>query len=399
MELVLDTIERYRRLYGSEPSVVATAPGRVNLIGEHTDYNDGFVLPVSIDRTIAIAAGPRSDNMLYLHTADLQASVSVSLADLRFEADALWTNYPKGVAHTLQTQGYRLRGANFCIRGNIPIGAGLSSSAALEVASALVFRDLNDIPLSNLRLIQVACQSEHEFVSVHCGIMDQFVSVMGRKDHALFLDCRSLDFSYVPIPAGVRLVICDTGVRRELALSAYNQRRAECEEAVREIEKQIPGVRSLREIGLEKFRTLEKSLSPVSRKRALHVISENDRVTKSVEAMQSNDLSALGTLMIQSHISLCDNYEVSSRELNAFVDIATAADGVYGARMTGAGFGGSVICLVDEKKVDGLVHRIRQEYPRIAGRSLTVYLTFPGDGAAIIHPAQSLTPVPVAQTS
>jgi len=397
MEIIADTIERYRRLFGTEPTIVATAPGRVNLVGEHTDYNDGFVLPVSIDRCIVIAAGPRSDDMLSLHTADLQASVSVPMSHLGGQADALWTNYPKGVAATLQSQGYRLRGANLCIRGNIPIAAGLSSSAALEVASALVFRELNNISLPAFRLIQIACAAERQFVGVHCGIMDQFVSVMGKKDHALFLDCRSLDFSYIPFPAGVRLVICDTGVRRELARSAYNQRRAECENAVREIAATLPDVHSLRDVTMERFHAIEESLTPVSRKRALHVISENARVIRSVAAMQAKDLSALGTLMIQSHISLCDNYQVSSRELDAFVDIATATDGVYGARMTGAGFGGSVICLVDETRLDGLVDRIRLEYPKIAGRSLTVYLAFPGDGAALLRPAQPMTPMLIAQ--
>jgi galactokinase len=388
MELINDTTQRYRKIYGADPEIVVIAPGRVNLIGEHTDYNNGYVLPVAIDRQIIIAAGRRNDDALHLHTADLQSSVIIPLSNVVFDHSQLWTNYPAGVAHLFQVAGYPIGGANFCVRGNIPIAAGLSSSAAIEIASALAFRHLYNIKISILDLIKLAQRAEVEFVGVLCGIMDQFVSVMGKKHHALFLDCMTLEYQHIPCPQSIRLIICDTGMRRELVRSAYNQRKAECEEAVRQLSKQRPNVKSLRDLSIDEFQDIGKSLPSTLQKRSFHVITENERVLKCVRAMNENDLAELGKCMIESHMSLRDNYEVSCKELDAFVDIAMESEGVYGARMTGAGFGGSAICIVDEADIDSLVERLRVEYPKHAGRSLTIYLASTDDGAAIIRPGE-----------
>ena len=393
MELISDTIQRFRQLYREDPEIIVTAPGRVNLLGEHTDYNNGFVLPVAIDRNIIIAASRRSDEMLCMHTVDFQDSVRVLLTKNTFDDRQLWSNYPKGVAHVFWSNGFRTSGANFCIRGNIPTAAGLSSSAAIEIASAIAFRFLNELDLSVVDLIKFSQKAEIEFVGVHCGIMDQFVSVMGKKDHALFLDCMTLEHQHIPFPHNAQLIICDTGVKRELARSEYNQRKAECDEAARQLSLLKPDVKSLRDVSTEEFQEFEKSLTPLSRKRARHVLSENQRVLKSVDAMRRNDLREFGKYMVESHVSLRNDYEVSCKELDVFVDIATESDGVYGARMTGGGFGGCAICIVADDKIDELVDHLRTEYPRHAGKSLTIYLSSPNDGATVIFPKQSLTPV------
>lgn len=384
MELLEDTVGRFRKMFGSEPTVVAAAPGRVNLIGEHTDYNEGFVLPLAIDRHIIIAAGPRPDRLLRLHSVDLQQSITASLDALQPDPGARWSHYPIGVAAVLRERGLPPAGANFCIRGNIPMASGLSSSAALEVASALVFRRLNGFDLSLQGLAGIARAAETDFVGVQCGIMDQFISLMGRKDHALFLDCRDLTYAHVPFPPGARLVVCDSGVRRELANSAYNLREAECEDAVRAIARRSPGVASLRDISPEQLLRSAGLLSPVSRRRAEHVVTENERVLKSVEAMKRNDLPLLGRLMTESHVSLRDRYEVSCSELDALVEIANSTPGVFGARMTGAGFGGSAVCLVAADRLDPLIDHLRAEYPKRVGRSLTITIAAPSDGASLV---------------
>jgi galactokinase len=398
--LVDDTMRRFGQIFGSEPEVVATAPGRVNLIGEHTDYNGGFVLPMAIDRRIIVAAGRRDDRALHLHTVDLQTSVTADLDALTYRSDALWANFPLGVASILRGGGGSvLGGANILIRGDIPIGAGLSSSAALEVASAIALAELNGVTLSPLDLAKLACEAERKFVRVQCGIMDQFIAVMGKRDHVLFLDCSSYQYEHFPFVRGAQLVICDTGVRRELALTDYNRREAECDEAVRQLGRLGSTARSLREVSSDELGRLQKQLTPTARKRAQHVVSENQRVLQMIAAMEENDLESAGRLMTASHRSLQRDYEVSCHELDTFVDIATQSPGVYGARMTGAGFGGSAICLVAREEVDPLMERLRAEYPRRAGKSLTIYLMASDDGASVMLPRLSRTPVLFAERS
>jgi galactokinase len=397
MDLIKSTIDYYRETFGAAPEVVAQTPGRVNIIGEHTDYNEGYVLPIAIDRSMVVAAGKRSDDLLSLMTVDMQASVQVPLSHLEYDPKNRWSNYVTGVAKILIDRGYRLTGANICIRGTIPIGSGLSSSAALEVASAIALATLNNLPLTMSEIIHIAHSAESMFVGVQCGIMDQFTVVRAQQNHALFLDCQSMEYTQVPYPKNVQLIVCDTGIRRELTQSGYNGRHHECKEAVSIIANEYPGIRSLRGISWSQFQKIDGKFPANLRKRTRHVISENQRVLQSVKAMQANDLASLGELMTESHISLRDDYEVSCPELDAFVDIAISLDGVYGARMTGAGFGGSAICLAAENKIDLLVDLLRSEYPRRAGRSLMVYLASPSNGAFVIKPKESMTPVSLAQ--
>jgi galactokinase len=352
-----------------------------------------------MDRAMFVAAGPRSDRLLSLHSVDLQSSVTVALDSLTLDQQLGWSNYPKGVAARLQSRGKLLGGANLCIRGNVPMASGLSSSAALEVACAAAFQELNGLTLAPMDLVKIACEAETRFVGVQCGIMDQCISMFGRAGHALFLDCRDLVLRHVPFPSGVGIVICDTNIKRELARSAYNRREAECEESLRQIAAVLPGKRTLRDVSLEEFQTVRAGLTPIARRRAGHVISENQRVLDCVAAMERADLATMGALMTASHASLRDDFEVSSRELNAFVDIACASPGVYGARMTGAGFGGCAVCIVDRGKIDELIERLRNEYPRQAGRSFTIYLTEPHDGARAVFPARSMTPESLATRS
>ncbi len=383
MSTMMAAAESYRAIFGSAPAIIARAPGRINLIGEHTDYNQGLVLPMAIDRAIMLAAGPREDGLLAIHSMDLDQTVDVPLSRISRNPGLHWSDYPKGVAAILQREGYRIRGANFCIGTSLPMASGLSSSAALEVASICAFRFLNDLPLTDMQLIILARAAEVEFVGVRCGIMDQFVSIAGRKDHALFLDCRDLTHSHVPWPAGARIVICPTGVRRELGGSVYNDRRDECAEAVRQSAELFPSLTSLRDLSAEEFQRVAGRLSPVLRKRAGHVVSENERVVQFVAAMGEADLQTMGALMTASHASLRDDFEVSCPELNAVVDIAAGQDGVYGARMTGAGFGGSAICLVAEESAAPLLKILRAEYPLRTRLAMDAEIAHPSDGASV----------------
>jgi len=247
-------------------------------------------------------------------------------------------------------------------------------------------------------VIHYARAAETEFVGLQCGIMDQCISVMAQKDHALFLDCKTVEFQQVPFPSGNRIVICDTGVRRELTRTAYNRREAECEEAVRQIKKTFPDVASLRDVSYAEFQSIEGSLPAITARRARHVITENDRVIACVKAMHDNNLEKIGRLMTESHMSLRDDFDVSCHELDAFVDIAVGVQGVYGARMTGAGFGGCAICLVSEAQIDNLVEKIRMEYPKQGGRSFTIYLTTPANGTVLYPPEQLQTSISVTHT-
>lgn len=368
-ELEHDVAEVFASRFGSPPACIASAPGRVNLIGEHTDYNDGFVLPAAINRTTAIAASPRPDHSLLLHAENLGATMLLDLKDLHPRRTGSWSNYPAGVAHFLLESGISLRGATMVIKGDIPRGSGLSSSAALEVASALAFLTLNDVTMPPLEVIRLCQKAENEFVGVQCGIMDQFISTLGKSDHALLIDCRSLEYVHVPFPPGVRLIVCDTGVRRSLATSEYNRRREECAAGVRELASRIPGIRNLRDVTPGHLMEFGDLLDEIVLKRCRHVVTENDRVGRAVEALRAGDLVRFGGLMFASHASLRDDYQVSCRELDAVVEICSAAEGVLGARMTGAGFGGCAICLVGEQSADAVIQRLQRDYPQRTGKT------------------------------
>ncbi len=384
METLLEiTIQEYCQAFGTEPDLVVSAPGRVNLIGEHTDYNDGFVLPVAINKRIYAAAGKRGDANISVRAADYDATVHTTLEGLKSRERELWGNYPKGVLFVLARAGHNLGGINLCLKGDVPQSAGLSSSAALEVATAFAAKELFHLKVDPLSLAKLCQQAENEFVGVNCGIMDQFTAVHGKKGYALQLDCRSLEFQFVEFPAGLSLVVCDTGVKRQLASSEYNKRREECQRGVKELSFVVPGICALRDVKFSDFLEHENLLNETVRKRCRHVIDENRRVLEAAADLKRNDLSDFGKLMYQSHLSLKNNYEVSCDELDAVVDIAAATEGVIGARMTGAGFGGSAVCLVAQESVEKLKSNLQERYPRLTGLQPGVYVCEIDDGVKI----------------
>jgi len=382
-DLLSATVEAFEAKFSAPPTFVSSAPGRVNLIGEHTDYNNGYVFPVAINRKTIIAASPRNDKKLCIHAHNFDSTVEEPLDKLKPTKTKSWSNYSKGVAVVLLEAGIRLTGANLLINSDIPNGAGLSSSAALEMATAFALLALNDSAMPQLEVIHSCHNAEFEFVGVHCGIMDQFVSCMGKKDHALFLDCESLKYEHVQIPSGCKLVVCDTGIKRHLAASEYNIRRQQCAEGAHQLSFVLPSVKTLRDVSVRQFEQHKGKLGDVIRKRCQHVIHENERVLQSVVALKKNDLLDFGKLMYQSHMSLKTDYEVSCAELDAVVDICAEVDGVYGARMTGAGFGGSAICLVESGQADAVVNRLLHEYPEKTGRKPTIQVCTIEDGARV----------------
>lgn len=383
---------RFTEIFGRPPAFLARAPGRVNLIGEHTDYNDGFVLPMAINRDLVIVGAPRNDRVVRLHSANFDDATAFTLDHIeRMEAHA-WSNYARGVADVLQQAGFGLCGFDGLMYGDVPIGSGLSSSAATEMATVMAFTaaeataaapsrsaaaDQSLTALDAVQAARLAQRAENEFVGVNCGIMDQFISALGAVGHALFIDCRSLAYAPVPMPDGVTVLVVDTSAPRSLAASAYNERRAQCEAVARAF-----GAPALRDVSIEAFERRRGELSAVLARRASHVIYENQRVLDAVAAMRANDVATLGALMNQSHDSLRDWYEVSSAELDAVVDIARALPGVYGARMTGAGFGGCAIALVADDRVGALTDALAREYPRRTGREPKIYACVASAGAS-----------------
>jgi galactokinase len=377
---IAELIARFEQAFGRRPAFLARAPGRVNLIGEHTDYNDGFVLPMAIDRNATIVGAPRDDRAVRLHSVNFGAEALFSLDRIERATAGTWSNYVRGVADVLQQAGFTLSGFDGIIHGDVPIGSGLSSSAAIEMASIMAFAaagagELSTV-LDGVQAARLAQRAENEFVGVNCGIMDQFISSLGKAGHALFIDCRSLDYALVPMPRGVTVLVVDTDAPRSLATSAYNERRAQCEYAA-----QAFGVTTLRDVSAETFERRQGELPHLIAQRAAHVICENQRVLEAVAALRAGDVASFGRLMNHSHDSLRDLYQVSSKELDAVVDIARGVPGVHGARMTGAGFGGCAIALVDDAWVHELTHAIERDYPRRTGRRPKVYPCVASDGA------------------
>jgi galactokinase len=341
----------FQARFGGQPRIYR-APGRVNLIGEHTDYNDGFVMPAAIEFSMWSASAPRGDRKLIVHSENYSETCEFNLDDPEPRRRGHWSDYVLGVAVSLERSGIALPGANLLLRSDVPIGAGLSSSAALEVAVALA---LTPEPVHPTTLAKLCQRAENEFVGVQCGIMDQFVACHAKSGNALLLDCRSLEYSFAPIPPGVKLVIANSMVRHSLAGGEYNRRRAECAEAAAYLGK------SLRDVTMPE---LERAALPETiLRRARHVITENVRVTRAQAALDRGDLTEFGQLMYQSHRSLRDNYQVSCAELDTLVEIARGLPGVYGSRMTGGGFGGCTISLVAEEHVDTVRAAIVAGYP------------------------------------
>ncbi|HEY1658454.1 MAG TPA: galactokinase [Candidatus Sulfotelmatobacter sp.] len=372
--------QKFSEIYGAEPKIFS-APGRVNLIGEHTDYNDGFVLPCAIGLNARVAISPRPDYKLVLHSQQFPRQFEFDLARLPGKKVGDWCDYILGVAVALWQTGYRLHGANILVQSDIPIGAGLSSSAAIEVAGALALLSLNGIDLSLTEIAQLCQRAENEFIGARVGIMDQLVSCHGKSGHALFLDCRSLQFELLPIPEDVRMVICNTMVKHEHAGGEYNRRREECEQGVRILSMDFPGIRALRDISIEQLRQHTQDLPEKILNRCRHVIEENDRVLAAAERLRAADLRGFGKLMRESHASLRDLYEVSCRELDLMVEAAEGLPGFYGGRMTGGGFGGSTVNLVDSGAAGAFADQISDRYRRATGIDPHVHICSAADGA------------------
>lgn len=363
--------------FHASPDLIARAPGRVNLIGEHTDYNDGFVLPMAVDRAIWMAVRPRVDLKVHLWSLDFDQSIEFPL--ISFERAATSPGeYVKGVAWSLQEAGYPLIGFEGVVLGDVPIGAGLSSSAALEVVTAKVFAALSGITLDSVTIARLAQRAENEWLGLRSGVMDQMISAAGVADHALLIDCRTLKTSANPLPSDTSIVIMDTGIRRELVDSAYNERRQECEAAAKYL-----GVSSLRDFDLKSFNTRIEGMDEILVKRARHVLTENKRTLQAAQAMQGDDPELLGKLMRESHLSMRDDFQISCAELDIMVEIANARPECFGARMTGGGFGGCAVALVTKSGTVAFVDQVAAEYKKMTGIRPPIYVSEAVQGASV----------------
>jgi len=374
--------ERFREKFHAPPQVFI-APGRVNIIGEHTDYNDGFVLPCAIEFSTRAAIAPRADQKLVLRSAEFAEPFEFDLQNLPRKPLGRWSDYVVGVAIMLRQAGHLARGANLLVHGEVPIGAGLSSSAAIEIATALALLSLTGTKLALPEIAKLCQRAENEFVGAHVGIMDQFVSCLGKAGHAVLLDCRSLNFELVPVPPQVKLVICNTMVKHEHSGGEYNRRREECEEGVRILSKSFPGISALRDVTLEQLEAASNMLPPIIYKRCRHVVEEIRRVLQAVDCLRSSNLDQMGRLMRDSHCSLRDLYEVSCSELDAMVEAAEGLPGYYGGRMTGGGFGGCTVNLVTSSHAEGFRKSIAGRYRERTGISPEIYICSPADGAHV----------------
>jgi len=370
----------FQKHFKGEPRIFC-APGRVNLIGEHTDYNDGFVFPMAIENYTSVAITSRKDRMLSIWSENMQELINIDLDNNTVKRNH-WSDYTAGVANMLENESINLTGADIYIESDVPVGAGLSSSAALEISSALALLSTVNVKLEKAKLAQLGQRAENLFVGMNCGIMDQFISIHGERDKALFLDCRSLEYQLVPLPSDkVRIVICNTMVKHELGSSEYNKRRAECETGVEIMSKSFKNIKALRDVNLEQFLSVNEQLPPIVRKRCRHVISEDERTIESIDALQKYDLVRFGQLMNASHDSLRDDYQVSCRELDIMVDIARKFPGVLGARMTGGGFGGCTVNLVNKEDVDQFCDTIKTEYKKSTDIEPVIYISSASQGA------------------
>jgi galactokinase len=366
--------ERFR----TDPDIVVRAPGRVNLIGEHTDYNDGFVLPMAIDRAVWIALRPRADGHVIAYSLDRDKEAAFPLEDIE-RGGAGWGEYLKGVAWALGEAGCTLQGWDGIVTGDVPVGAGLSSSAALEMAAARAFAAVSGWTWEPMSMARAGQRAENDWVGVNCGIMDQMISAAGQSGHALLIDCRSLEAQAVPLPPVTAVVVLDTATRRGLVDSAYNERRAQCEAAAR-----LFGVPALRDLNEAQFWARADLLEETIRRRARHVITENARTLEAAEVMRRGDAGALGRLMAESHASLRSDFEVSSKELNVMVECARGHPACYGARMTGAGFGGCAVALVKEAAATSFAQAVAACYEERTGIHPQVYVCQAAEGAAIV---------------
>ena len=376
---------KFAEVYDDGAPRIFRAPGRVNLIGEHTDYNGGFVLPMAIDRETAVAAATRDDRKVKVYSVNMREAAEFDLDAEQERKKNFWLNYIEGVARLLEQNKVRLKGANLLVWSNVPTGAGLSSSAALETATGLALSEISNQPIDKTALAKIGQAAEHEYVGAKVGIMDQFVSAHAQAAHALLLDCRSLTFENVPLDTeDVAVAICDTNVKHDLATSEYNTRRAECEQAVEILREFLPEIKQLRDVSRADLEKYKNHLPEIVFRRARHVVNENARTLEAADALKKKDLPEFGRLMRQSHESLKNDYEVSCRELDLAVEIADATNGVLGARMTGGGFGGSTVNVVERENLDQFEAQIRREYRRLTGIEPTILISEASAGASEI---------------
>lgn len=384
----MDDLRRiHREEYGCEPGVIAAAPARVNLIGEHTDYNEGFVFPMAINFTIQVAISKRKDKNLRFFSVNFQDKKRTNLQNLRYRKEDRWANYPKGVVSVFINQGYKISGLNFTIQGDIPQGAGLASSAALEVATAFALQHLYGLRISGKQLVKLAQAAENNFVGVHCGIMDQFISRLAKAGHAMFLDSRSLAYNHINLQLeSHKILVTNSNVPHGLIDSEYNQRRGACQRCVEILREKKPGL-ALRDYDAMDLRESMGLIPESTRKKCLHVVEENNRVLEAKELLLRENFASFGKLMNRSHESLRDLYEVSCPELDWLVKRAWETEGVCGSRMTGAGFGGCTVTLIENGAVAQYIHKIDQ-YERIFGFKPEIYECKPCSGAKIIYTSQ-----------
>lgn len=384
--MMLQLMEKFQKLFGEGGDIRSYfSPGRVNLIGEHTDYNGGHVFPCALTIGTYGVARKRGDRKIRLYSENFSKMgvIETSLDDLVYQDSAGWTNYPKGIVWTFQEKGYPIdKGFDMLMYGNIPNGSGLSSSASVELLMGIILKDMfgyEDLTMINLALM--GQYGENNFNGMNCGIMDQFAIAMGKKDHAIFLDTQNLQYEYAPIHMeGCKIVIAASNKKRKLTDSKYNERRAECEEALKDIQS-VKNVQALGELSEEEFEEIKDVIkNPVCRKRAKHAVYENQRTVRAVKALKNNELETFGRLMNESHISLRDDYEVTGKELDTLVEAAWKQEGVIGSRMTGAGFGGCTVSIVKEDKVEDFVKNVGGIYEKAIGYAADFYVVEIGDG-------------------
>jgi galactokinase len=377
--------KKYVEAFGNEPQIIVRSPGRVNIIGEHTDYNEGFVLPAAIDKAAYVAISLRDDAEIHLRALDLNETFSIDIGNLKPVGDVSWPNFILGAAAQFLKKGIALKGFNAVLLSDVPIGAGLSSSAAIESATVFALNELLYANIEKTEMIKMAQMTEHEFAGVRCGIMDMFASVMGKKDHVIKLDCKTLDYEYVPFKLdGIKILLLNTNVKHSLASSEYNTRRKECEQGVAWVKEHEPQVNSLRDVTIEMLDKYVLAKDKTVYTRCLFVVEEIDRLIKGCEDLQQGNIAALGKKMFATHHGLSKQYEVSCKELDLLIDYVTNNENVFGARMMGGGFGGCTINLVKESEIEAIVAAIKPAYEAATNLPLTYYIASIENGTEIL---------------
>lgn len=382
-EIIISISKKFYEKFNSKPLVVRS-PGRVNIIGEHTDYNEGFVLPAAIDKAIYVAIGKRDDNNIHLYSKEFNEVHEVKIPELK-KSEKQWANYILGVTDQILKRGIAIPGFNIVLDGDVPVGAGLSSSAAIECATGFALNELFQLQISKEDIVKMAQKAEHEYAGVMVGIMDMFASVFGKKDHVLKLDCRSLQHEYVPLKLeGIKIVLLNTNVKHSLASSEYNTRRKQCEEGVELIKKHHPEVNSLRDVTMQMLHQYVAPKDEIIFKRCKYVVEENIRLLSGCEDLRNGDIKSLGKKMFQTHDGLSKEYEVSCKELDFLVDYVRDFPAVLGSRMMGGGFGGCTINLVKEEAIEDLITEITIAYKQKMNLDLTAYVAKTEDGTSVV---------------